>query len=238
MATNTPNLNLVKPEMSDYADIRVLNGNMDILDKESEKWVKKTSNNTVSNFSLASDDSNITLQVGDKHLWLTSVGDLNPSQILTDYDTFKFASTNTTLNTTSSSVFALGRENLQLAQNVNGTLVAQQGTKDWNELFTMRYNNFNTGTQYAVMSCQQTAGNLLLHHISCYTHTDIQEVFNFTFMLPYANSRYAVVTGLSFQDQVPVLDKLPPTIYNKTNTGFSVRCDYSGLDVFVIGFSD
>lgn len=34
MATNTPNLNLVKPEMSDYADIRVLNGNMDILDKE------------------------------------------------------------------------------------------------------------------------------------------------------------------------------------------------------------
>lgn len=34
MATNTLNLNLVKPEMSDYADIRVLNGNMDILDKE------------------------------------------------------------------------------------------------------------------------------------------------------------------------------------------------------------
>lgn len=34
MATNTPNLNLVKPELSDYADIRVLNQNMDILDKE------------------------------------------------------------------------------------------------------------------------------------------------------------------------------------------------------------
>lgn len=34
MATNTPNLNLVKPEMSDYADIRVLNSNMDILDRE------------------------------------------------------------------------------------------------------------------------------------------------------------------------------------------------------------
>lgn len=32
MATNTPKLNLVKPEMSDYADIRVLNKNMDILD--------------------------------------------------------------------------------------------------------------------------------------------------------------------------------------------------------------
>ena len=34
MATTTPKLKLVKPEMSDYADIRVLNGNMDILDKE------------------------------------------------------------------------------------------------------------------------------------------------------------------------------------------------------------
>lgn len=34
MAITTPKLGLVKPEMSDYADIRVLNGNMDILDKE------------------------------------------------------------------------------------------------------------------------------------------------------------------------------------------------------------
>lgn len=34
MATNTPNLNLVKPELNDFADIRVLNGNMDIIDNE------------------------------------------------------------------------------------------------------------------------------------------------------------------------------------------------------------
>lgn len=34
MATNTLNLNLVKPDMADYADIRVLNDNMDILDRE------------------------------------------------------------------------------------------------------------------------------------------------------------------------------------------------------------
>ncbi len=33
MATSTPNLHLVKPDMSDFADIRVLNSNMDILDK-------------------------------------------------------------------------------------------------------------------------------------------------------------------------------------------------------------
>lgn len=32
MATNTPNLNLVKPDLTDFADIRVLNRNMDIID--------------------------------------------------------------------------------------------------------------------------------------------------------------------------------------------------------------
>lgn len=34
MATNTPKLNLVKPDMADFADVRVLNQNMDILDRE------------------------------------------------------------------------------------------------------------------------------------------------------------------------------------------------------------
>lgn len=32
MATTTTNLKLVKPDLTDFADIRVLNGNMDILD--------------------------------------------------------------------------------------------------------------------------------------------------------------------------------------------------------------
>lgn len=41
MATNTPNLNLVKPAMDDYADIRVLNGNMDILDKADDDIKKQ-----------------------------------------------------------------------------------------------------------------------------------------------------------------------------------------------------
>lgn len=37
MATNTPNYNLVKPELNDFADIRVLNGNMDIIDAQLKK---------------------------------------------------------------------------------------------------------------------------------------------------------------------------------------------------------
>lgn len=34
MATKTPNFNLTKPDMTDYADIRVINTNMDIIDRE------------------------------------------------------------------------------------------------------------------------------------------------------------------------------------------------------------
>lgn len=37
MATKTPNYNLVKPELNDFADIRVLNGNMDIIDEQLKK---------------------------------------------------------------------------------------------------------------------------------------------------------------------------------------------------------
>ena len=32
MATKTPNYNLTKPDLEDFADIRVLNGNLDIID--------------------------------------------------------------------------------------------------------------------------------------------------------------------------------------------------------------
>lgn len=47
MATNTPNYNLVKPELNDFADIRVLNGNMDIIDTQ----LKKASDIDLSNYA-------------------------------------------------------------------------------------------------------------------------------------------------------------------------------------------
>ena len=46
MATNTPNYNLVKPELNDFADIRVINGNMDIIDAQ----LKKASDIDLSNY--------------------------------------------------------------------------------------------------------------------------------------------------------------------------------------------
>lgn len=47
MATNTPNYNLVKPDLNDFADIRVLNGNMDIIDAQ----LKKASDIDLSNYA-------------------------------------------------------------------------------------------------------------------------------------------------------------------------------------------
>ena len=51
MATNTPNYNLVKPELNDFADIRVLNGNMDIIDAQ----LKKASDIDLSNYVTKSE---------------------------------------------------------------------------------------------------------------------------------------------------------------------------------------
>lgn len=48
MATNTPNYNLVKPELNDFADIRVINGNMDIIDEQ----LKKASDIDLSNYVI------------------------------------------------------------------------------------------------------------------------------------------------------------------------------------------
>ena len=44
MATNTPNYNLTKPDLEDFADIRVLNANMDIIDNNLNKLAHMITN--------------------------------------------------------------------------------------------------------------------------------------------------------------------------------------------------
>lgn len=46
MATKTTNYNLTKPDLTDWADIRVLNANMDIIDSEMKAISKLAQNNT------------------------------------------------------------------------------------------------------------------------------------------------------------------------------------------------
>lgn len=63
MATKTPNYNLTKPDMTDYADIRVINANMDIIDSELKAISKLAQSGTggstpsvdLSNYALKSE---------------------------------------------------------------------------------------------------------------------------------------------------------------------------------------
>ena len=58
MATKTKNYNLIKPDLTDDADIRVINGNMDVLDnnlKQVSDSVTNTNNNAYSDVTVTSD---------------------------------------------------------------------------------------------------------------------------------------------------------------------------------------
>ena len=58
MATKTKNYNLIKPDLTDDADIRVINGNMDVLDnnlKQVTDSVTNTNNNAYSDVTVSDD---------------------------------------------------------------------------------------------------------------------------------------------------------------------------------------
>lgn len=58
MATKTTNYNLIKPDLTDDADIRVINGNMDVLDNQLKSISDKTgsaTNNAYTNLTVSSD---------------------------------------------------------------------------------------------------------------------------------------------------------------------------------------
>lgn len=58
MATKTTNYNLIKPDLTDDADIRVINGNMDVLDnnlKQVSDSVTNSTNNLYSDITVTSD---------------------------------------------------------------------------------------------------------------------------------------------------------------------------------------
>lgn len=62
MATKTPNYNLTKPDMTDYADIRVINANMDIIDSELKAVAKLAQDNTGSGGGQGVDLSDYALK--------------------------------------------------------------------------------------------------------------------------------------------------------------------------------
>lgn len=81
MATKTKNYNLIKPDLTDDADIRVINGNMDVLDNQL-KSISDKANNTANNAY-----TNIT--VSDDYTWKFTKG----SGENESHDTIKTATT-------------------------------------------------------------------------------------------------------------------------------------------------
>lgn len=90
MATKTTNYNLIKPELTDDADIRVINGNMDVLDNQLKSISDKAgsaTNNAYTNITVSSD-----------YTWKFTKG----SGANVSYDTIKNATTATALGGTKS----------------------------------------------------------------------------------------------------------------------------------------
>ena len=90
MATKTTNYNLIKPELTDDADIRVINGNMDVLDNQLKSISDKAgsaTNNAYTNLTVSSD-----------YTWKFTKG----SGANASYDTIKKATTATAMSGTTS----------------------------------------------------------------------------------------------------------------------------------------
>ena len=90
MATKTKNYNLIKPDLTDDADIRVINGNMDVLDNQLKSISDKAgtaTNNAYTNLTVSSD-----------YTWKFTKG----SGTNASYDTIKKATTATALSGTTS----------------------------------------------------------------------------------------------------------------------------------------
>lgn len=90
MATKTKNYNLIKPDLTDDADIRVINGNMDVLDNQLKSISDKAgsaTNNAYTNITVSSD-----------YTWKFTKG----SGTNASYDTIKKATTATALSGTTS----------------------------------------------------------------------------------------------------------------------------------------
>lgn len=80
MATKTPNFNLVKPDLTDFADIRVLNSNMDIIDTQLKEIKDSTGGGTTdpNQYALKSDLENYVQKTGGN---ITGVLTINEKQI-------------------------------------------------------------------------------------------------------------------------------------------------------------
>ena len=84
MATNTPNYNLTKPDLEDFADIRVLNANMDIIDNALKTAQDTAENIDLSNYATKPELKNYLPLVGGN---LTGPLTINDESVIVDKTT-------------------------------------------------------------------------------------------------------------------------------------------------------
>ena len=127
MATKTTNYNLIKPALSDDADIRVINGNMDVLDNQLKSISDKADN--------ASDNAYSDVTVSNDYIWKFTKG----SGTNVSYDTIKTATAvkNTTgtaritaVNGTDTNVFEVTTSANGSRYNFNGVSAYYNSTND------------------------------------------------------------------------------------------------------------
>lgn len=90
MATKTTNYNLIKPDLTDDADIRVINGNMDVLDNQLKSISDKAGS--------ATNNAYTNVSVNNNYEWTFTKG--NGTNV--SYDTIKTAVNANALNSTTS----------------------------------------------------------------------------------------------------------------------------------------
>lgn len=245
MATQTPNLNLTKPEMADYADIGVLNGNFDILDSavstnsnNLNNKVDKTGSNTVTNFSLSTQSNNIGLHSDTCSLYVTGSADLNPSKIVIDKTNELMINGAHNYFNTDSDSFNIGIENYSLAINKrSGELLSQCGSSTYNTVLQRLNWDFTSGGNIYEMSALKLSGNILIHTITLTADTSTQREIPITFLYPYRDGKYSVAVSPSFQEASDVYRyRWTPPIYNKTITGCKIYTDYNSADLIIIGY--
>lgn len=131
MATKTKNYNLIKPELTDDADVRVINGNMDVLDEQLKTVADSATSgnkNAYTNISVSSD-----------YTWKFTKG----SGASVSYDTIKKAVDSTAL-TGATSTYKVPTDSSKYGklEYWYGTLPYKGSTTDTSDTAVLKFNHW------------------------------------------------------------------------------------------------
>lgn len=147
MATKTKNYNLIKPELTDDADVRVINGNMDVLDAQLK---------TVAD-SVTSGNKNAytTISVSSDYTWTFTKG----SGANVSYDTIKKAISADGIRTVGSYKPNVDSTKYSQLQYHFGTIPNKGSTTSTIDCGTLKFNHWGASPFNAALSVPNNSGN-------------------------------------------------------------------------------